>query len=112
MLLIHFLRLIEDKVIYKRCRLRREIAQKCLGILFLSYNLHSFASDQIREESSKIYFLFFWSDFQQLCFQEATFDSFRGTFWEIAGNLWRALAIGKKKKEIEGEVKISRKFKI
>ena len=90
MLLIHFLRLIEDKVIYKRCRLRREIAQKCLGILFLSYNLHSFASDQIREESSKIYFLgFFGATFsnfvskkQLLTLLEQRFEKLRATYGE------------------------------
>ena len=89
MLLIHFLHLIEDKVIYKRW-LHREIAQKCLEILFLSYNLHSFASDQIREESSKIYFLgFFGATFsnfvskkQLLTLLEQRFEKLRATYGE------------------------------
>jgi len=60
----------------------RKIAQKCLEILLLLYNLHIFASDQIKEESNKKIFF---------CLFEQLFEKLRATFWEISSNLWKAV---------------------
>jgi len=63
--------LMEDKGIQQRW-LRLKIAQKCLEILLLLYNLHIFASNQIKEESNNFFLIFggrqflsnvFWSNF-------------------------------------------------
>ena len=62
---ITFFGFIEDKVIWQR----RKIAQKCLEILLLLYNLNTLASDQKT-------FLFLRTFFDQLLIQEATFDCF------------------------------------
>ena len=49
-LLTYFVVLIEDKVIQKRPK----IVQLCAGILYLVlYNLHIFASDQLKDEGEK-----------------------------------------------------------
>ena len=60
-----------------------QIAQKCLEILLLLYNLHILASDQKK-------FLSFRATFEQLSLQKATSDCFLSniwaTFWEITGN--------------------------
>ena len=57
-----FFGFIEDKVIWQRL----EIAQKCLEILLLLYNLNTLASDQKT-------FLFLRTVFDQLSIQKATF---------------------------------------
>ena len=66
---ITFFGFIEDKVIWQR----RTIAQKCLEILLLLYNLNTLASDQKT-------FLFLRTFFDQLSIQKATFDCFLSNF--------------------------------
>ena len=51
-LLIHFLFFMTTKLFSNYAWLRRTNAQKLLEILLLLYNLHIFASDQIKEESN------------------------------------------------------------
>ena len=71
------------------------VAEKCLEILLLLYNLHILASEQKT-------FLFFRATFEQLSLQKATFDcllvtfeqlfeKLRETFWKILSNLSKAL---------------------
>ena len=69
---LHFLGLAEDKVIWQHW-LHHKIAQKCLEILLLMYNLHIFS---IRPKKV----LFFRATYEQLSLQKATFDSFLSNF--------------------------------
>ena len=76
-----------------------KIAQKCLEILLLLYNLRILASDVKKVfvflsnfwatfvTKSNFWFLFFWVTFEQLV------EKFRETFWKISSNLWKASLI-------------------
>ena len=77
-------------------------SQNCtttIEVLLLLYNLHIFASDQIKEErnnnNNKKWLV---ATFEQLSLQKATFEQLfeklRATFWEISSNLWKALIPG------------------
>ena len=68
-LLVHFLVVIEDKVIQQRWL--RKIAQKCL----LAY----FCTREIKEKRNKTVVFVFWSNFMR--------NFTRATFWEISSKL-------------------------
>ena len=72
-----------------------KIAQKCLEILLLLYNLHILAPYQKKVfvfssnfwgtfVAKKQLLIVFWATFGQL------FEKFRETFWKISSNLWKA----------------------
>ena len=84
-----FFGFIEDKVIWQRL----EIAQKCLEILLLLYNLNTLASDQKT-------FLFLRTVFDQLSIQKAT-------FWEITSNFVENL---EQLVEVDGTLLASSKY--
>ena len=82
---LHFWVIIEEKVIYQHW-LSRKIAQTCLEVLLLLYNLHILASDQ----KSFCFFEQLMSNFryrkQLLVLSWATFDNIlerlQETFWK------------------------------
>ena len=73
--LMRFLLFIEDKAILATLGTLPNCT-KCLEILLLLYNLHIFVSNKKRNF---------------LVFLEQLFEKLWATFWEILGNLWKAL---------------------